>query len=57
MNILLKSLIHDAVLCQVPMESVCLIDKYSWLELDSAVGDPLLSRLAKNMTIPLVVLR
>lgn len=45
------------MLCQVPMESVCLIDKYSWLELDSAVGDPLLSRLAKNMTIPLAVLR
>ena len=39
------------------MESVCLIDKYSWLELDSSLGEPLLSRLAKNQTIPLVVLR
>ena len=42
---------------KVPMESVCLIDKYSWLELDRMVGDQLLARLAKNMTVPLVVIR
>jgi len=42
---------------KVPLESVCLIDKYSWLELDKIVGDQLLARLAKNMTVPLVVIR
>ena len=42
---------------QVPLESVCLIDKYSWLELDKPLGEQLLSRLAKNMTIPLAVIR
>jgi len=42
---------------KVPLESVCLIDKYSWLELDRMVGDQLLARLAKNMTVPLVVIR
>merc|ERR1719318_187165 len=30
---------------KVPLESVCLIDKYSWLELDRMVGDQLLARL------------
>lgn len=42
---------------QVPLENVCLIDKYSWLELDKALGDQMLARLAKNMTIPLAVIR
>jgi len=42
---------------KVPLESVCLIDKYSWLELDKPLGEQLLSRLAKNMTIPLAVIR
>ena len=42
---------------KVPLESVCLIDNYSWLELDRIVGDQLLARLAKNMTLPLVVIR
>ncbi len=42
---------------QVPLESVCLIDKYSWLELERGLGDDLLDRLAKNMTLPLVVIR
>jgi len=42
---------------KVPLESVCLIDKYSWLELDKLLGEQLLSRLAKNMTIPLAVIR
>ena len=44
-------------LYQVPLESVCLIDKYSWLELDKTLGEQLLSRLAKNLTVPLVVIR
>lgn len=42
---------------KVPLECVCLIDKYAWLEAERALGDSLLSRLAKNMTIPLVVVR
>ena len=47
----------DTIFCQVPLESVCLIDKYSWLELDKTLGEQLLSRLAKNLTVPLVVIR
>merc|ERR1711981_389350 len=39
---------------KVPQESVCLIDKYSWLETDKALGESLIARLAKNMTVPLV---
>merc|ERR1711936_10286 len=42
---------------KVPLENVCLIDKYSWLELDKSLGDQMLSRLAKNMTIPLACIR
>lgn len=42
---------------KVPLESVCLIDKYSWLELERNLGEDLLQRLAKNMTVPLVVIR
>ena len=42
---------------KVPMESVCLIDKYAWLELDRGLGDLLLSKLGKNMTVPLHVIR
>ena len=42
---------------QVPLESVCLIDKYSWLEVEKNLGEDLLQRLAKNMTVPLVVIR
>jgi len=42
---------------KVPLESVCLIDKYSWLEVERTVGESLLARLAKNMTVPLVVVR
>ena len=42
---------------QVPLESVCLIDKYSWLETDRNLGDQLIARLGKNMTVPLAVIR
>ena len=42
---------------QDPLESVCLIDNYYWLELDTMVGEQLLTRLAKNMTVPLVKIR
>jgi len=42
---------------KVPAESVCLIDKYSWLEVERSLGEHLLSKLAKNMTVPLVVIR
>lgn len=42
---------------KVPLENVCLIDKYSWLETDKALGESLISRLAKNMTVPLAVIR
>jgi len=42
---------------KVPLENVCLIDKYAWMEVERALGETLLSRLAKNMTVPLVVIR
>ena len=42
---------------RVPMEAVCLIDKYSWMPMDKKLGDALLDRLARNMTVPLTVLR
>lgn len=42
---------------KIPLESVCLIDKYAWLELERGLGDSILNRLAKNMTVPLVVIR
>jgi len=42
---------------RVPMEAVCLIDKYSWMPVDKGLGDQLLDRLARNMTVPLTVLR
>lgn len=42
---------------QVPLESVCLIDKYSWLETERSLGDQLIQRLGKNMTVPLAVIR
>lgn len=42
---------------KVPLENVCLIDKYSWLELDKSLGEQMLSRLAKNQTIPLSCIR
>jgi len=42
---------------KVPLESVCLIDKYSWLETERTLGDQLIARLGKNMTVPLAVIR
>ena len=45
------------ILFQVPLESVCLIDKYSWLETERTLGDQLIARLGKNMTVPLAVIR
>jgi len=42
---------------KVALETVCLIDKYSWLETDRSLGDQLIARLAKNMTVPLAVIR
>lgn len=42
---------------RVPLESVCLIDKYSWLEVESGLGEDLLHRLGKNLTVPLSVIR
>jgi 8-oxo-dGDP phosphatase len=42
---------------RVPLEEVCLIDKYSWLELDPSLGEELLSKLGKNLTVPLTVIR
>jgi len=40
-----------------PLEEVHLIDKYSWKELGSAVGEQLLSKIQKNMILPLHVIR
>ena len=42
---------------RIPLEDVVLIDKYAWLELDRALGDEILGRLGKNMTVPLAVIR
>lgn len=42
---------------RVPLEDVVLIDKYAWLELDKSLGEEILGRLGKNMTIPLAVIR
>ena len=40
---------------RIPLEDVCLIDKYTWLPID--FGDELLSRMGKNLTVPLNVIR
>lgn len=42
---------------RIPLEDVCLIDKYSWLPLDTRLGNELLSRMGKNLTVPLTVIR
>ncbi|XP_069955727.1 8-oxo-dGDP phosphatase NUDT18 isoform X4 [Cherax quadricarinatus] len=39
------------------LEDVPLIDKYSWIELSKPVGEDLLNRMGKNMTVPLNVIR
>ena len=40
---------------RIPLEDVCLIDKYTWLPID--FGDELLSRMGKNLTVPLNIIR
>ncbi|KAG0711973.1 hypothetical protein GWK47_019455 [Chionoecetes opilio] len=40
-----------------PLEEVPLIDKYSWVELPKQLGEDLLNRMAKNMIVPLNVIR
>ncbi|GLH03736.1 8-oxo-dGDP phosphatase NUDT18 [Gryllus bimaculatus] len=40
-----------------PLEEVGIIDKYTWLEISKQLGDELLNRLPKNMTVPLNVIR
>ncbi len=43
---------------RAPLEEACLIDKYSWREVsDGAIGEQLMARLGKNLTIPLIVIR
>lgn len=39
------------------LEDVALIDKYSWVELPKQLGEDLLNRMAKNMIVPLNVIR
>lgn len=39
---------------RIPLEDVCLIDKYSWLQLDRRLGDRLLNRMGRNLVVPLV---
>lgn len=38
---------------RIPLEEVGIIDKYKWLEVPKQLGDDLLRRLPKNMTVPL----
>lgn len=42
---------------RVPLEEVVLIDKYAWLEIEKSLGQELLSRLGRNLTVPLAVIR
>jgi len=42
---------------RIPLEEVGIIDKYTWLEVSKQLGDDLLGRLPKNMTVPLHVIR
>lgn len=39
------------------VKSVAVTENYLWMEIDQDLGDEILSRLHKNMTVPLVVLR
>ncbi|KAL7647394.1 UNVERIFIED_CONTAM: hypothetical protein RMT77_000990 [Armadillidium vulgare] len=39
------------------LEEVPLIDKYSWIELSKATGEELVSRMNRNMIVPLNVIR
>ena len=38
------------------LEDASLVDGYTWLELSSGVGNAILDRVAKNMTVPLNVI-
>nr|CAD7200877.1 unnamed protein product [Timema douglasi] len=55
--------IHDGLCFTIlvsfrkPLEEVGIIDKYTWLEISKELGDDLLSRLPKNMVVPLHVIR
>jgi len=40
-----------------PLEDVVIIDKYEWKEVGSSVGEELLRRMGKNLTVPLHVIR
>jgi 8-oxo-dGDP phosphatase len=42
---------------RIPLEEVGIIDKYTWLEVSKQLGEDLLRRLPKNMTVPLHVIR
>jgi len=41
----------------VALEDVSLADKYAWLQVDKILGNSILSRISKNMTVPLTVIR
>jgi len=45
------------VLVRQPLEEVYLIDKYSWKEMNTVLGEDMIQRIGKNMTIPLHVIR
>ena len=43
---------------RAPLEEACLIDKYSWREVtDDDLGQRVMARLGKNLTIPITVIR
>ncbi len=39
------------------LEDIVIINKYTWKELGSSVGEELLRRCSKNLTVPLHVIR
>jgi len=54
---------HDGMCLNVlvsvrqPLEEIFIIDKYSWKPTNSALGEELISRVGKNLTVPLHVIR
>lgn len=42
---------------RVPLEEVYPIDKYSWVAVSKEIGERLISRLPRNLTVPLNVIR
>lgn len=40
-----------------PLEEVGIIDKYTWLEVSKSLGDEIMTRLPRNMVVPLNVIR